>query len=156
VDDYGPYFACQCAQTLTSEEGILSGLDLTCRHIAYDWKNTETLRETITGREDQIILFSSEGGLFEYGSETDIRENLKTINDVVATDTEFIASVVKDPETVDPVMNETLHMTTIKPVLYGLRGLERIIRGTSWKILQYNDNNPRYIIFSISKTDFIC
>jgi hypothetical protein len=150
VDDYGPYFACQCAEALTSAKGILSGLDLTCRHIAYDWKNAEPLRETITGREDRIILFSSEGGLFEYGSETDIRENLNIINDVLPTGTEFIASVVKDPETVDPVMNETLYMTTIKPMLYGLYGLEKITRGTSWKILEYNENNPRYIICSIS------
>jgi hypothetical protein len=150
VDDYGPFFACQSVKALTSEGGVLSGQDISCRYIHYDWESAEPLKEIIRERADRIVLFSSEGGLFEYASETDILKNLNVIGEGLVNGTEFIASLVKDTETVDPILKETLHMTNIKPMLYGKPGLERIICGTPWKILECNDQNSRYIVFSIS------
>jgi hypothetical protein len=149
IDDYGPYFAIRSAEELTSRRGVLNGITLSCRHIPYDWKVVSELSGLLMSRSEWVTLFSSEGGLFEYGNEQDIIGNLNVISGNTGNQTVFSGSLVKDPLQVDPVFSETLHMTTIKPRQYGIEGLKDIAKRAGWKISVINDRNPRYIIFSI-------
>jgi len=149
IDDYGPYFAIRCAKELISERGVLSGINLSCRHIIYNWRNASSLGELLTSRIDWITLFSSEGGLFEYGEEEDIINNLKLISENITNQTSISGSLVKDPLNVDSIFSETLDMTTIKPKQYGMEGLKRLANKSGWKISFTSDRNPRYIIFAL-------
>lgn len=150
VDDYGPYFACRCAEALISETGVLNGIKLSCRHNSYNWRDVSGLGELLKRRTEWVSIFSSEGGLFEYASEEDIVNNLRIISQNVRNGTSFSGSVVKDPFNVDPVFSETLDLTTIKPVQYGMEGLKMLAEKSGWSIFNISDINPRYIIFSLS------
>jgi hypothetical protein len=149
VDDYGPYFAIRSAEELISGRGILKGVDLSCLHIFYNWRDTTVLRELLTKRAAWLTLFSSEGGLFEYGDEENILRNLKVIYDNVRFQAYFSGSLIKDPLNVDAVYSETLDIMTIRPKQYGFEGLRKIAEKSGWKIITASDKNPRYIIFTL-------
>ena len=149
IDDYGPYFAIRSTEELISENGVLRGINLSCRHIIYNWKNASSLGELLMSRNDWITLFSSEGGLFEYGEEEDILNNLKIISENITNQTSISGSLVKDAINVDPIFSETLDITTIKPMQYGMEGLIRLADKSGWKISNTSDRTPRYVIFSL-------
>jgi hypothetical protein len=61
--------------------GPLSGLDIVFRHHPYDWDRPESL-EALLGElsgDTAVIAASSEGGLFEYGSDASIVANLAVL-----------------------------------------------------------------------------
>ena len=149
VDDYGPYFAISSARELISDEGALKGISLSCRHIDYNWRDVTGLDELLKERAEWVTLFSSEGGIFEYGEEEDIINTLRVISRNTGNQTAFCGSLVKDPFNVDPVFSETLDLTTIRPMQYGQEGLKKLADKSGWKISITSDRNPRYIIFSL-------
>lgn len=149
VDDYGPYFATSSAEELISDRGILKGIDLQCRHVKYNWKDVSELAGLLMNRTEWVTLFSSEGGLFEYGDEDDIMSNLRVISSKTGNKPVFSGSLIKDPLNVDPIFSETLDVTALKPKQYGLEGLKRMAEMSGWKISNISNKNPRYIIFSM-------
>jgi hypothetical protein len=155
VDEYGPYFAIMSAKELISERGVLKGINLSCRHISYNWKDVSVLEDLLMNRKEWVTLFSSEGGLFEYGEEEDIIKNLRVISRIVKNKPVFSGSVIKDTLNVDPIFSETLDMMTIKPKQYGLEGLKRIADKTGWKFSDISDKNPRYSVFSMTSDSVV-
>jgi len=66
----------------------LYGTRVAFRAIHYDWSNTGALRQALDDARSRagLILCSSEGGLFEYGSDDDVLANLTVLraaNEVV-------------------------------------------------------------------------
>jgi len=63
---------------LSGTEGPLRGVDVNFQHSAYDWANADQLevplREALS--QGALVICSSEGGLFEYGSDDEIVANL--------------------------------------------------------------------------------
>jgi hypothetical protein len=153
IDDYGPWFACKSAEALTSTDGILYGIDLSCSYIRYDWKEVAPLTELLGEHPGCIAACSSEGGLFEYGDERNLLENLQTLSAYPGNPMKITGSFLRDPETIDPIMMETLSMTKIQPVLYGIERMNKISDKTGWKITAASANNPRYIVFTLAKKD---
>lgn len=149
IDDYGPFFASQCIGELVSEGGALNGLDIECRHVYYDWKNVSTLETLLSERIGCIPVFSSEGGIFEYGDEGDIIRNLEIISGNVRRQTFFCGSLIKDDANVDPVFSSTIDMMKIKPKQYGVDGLTRLLDRSGWIINNFSSVNPRYFVFSL-------
>jgi hypothetical protein len=81
LDDAGPAFG-QAALAVLSEEGApLHGFQVSFRHVRYDWSQVETLKGVLTDAQAQgaLVVCSSEGGLFEYGSDDEITDNLKVL-----------------------------------------------------------------------------
>jgi len=148
VDDYGPLFAIRSVEALMSG-GPLKGMDITCRHVLFDWRETSVLSALLTKRADWLTLFSSEGGLFEYAEEDDIINVLRTIAENVNSPAYISGSLIKDPLNVDPVYSETVEIMPFKPKQYGIDGLKRIAEISGWKINATSDKNPRYLIFSL-------
>lgn len=80
-DDAGPFFGHNALGALMQSGAPLSGLAIEFDHRHYDWNDTTPLaallREARTA--GAIVAASSEGGLFEYGSDDAIVANLKAL-----------------------------------------------------------------------------
>jgi hypothetical protein len=152
IDDFGPWFAAQSVQALTSEGGALNGIELECRYYKYDWNDTALLSTLVKERKECIQVCSSEGGLFEYGEEIHILENLRAISENDQKETFITGSVLKDPLSIDPIIMATLSMTSITPKMYGIEVLKQMAIESGWKLDNIASGNPRYVVFTLSKS----
>lgn len=75
----GPAFGANALAALQAAGGPLHGLDIAFRHRPYDWDDTAALRALLDEARGAIIAASSEGGLFEYGSDDAIVGNLAAL-----------------------------------------------------------------------------
>lgn len=79
LDDAGPRFGNNSLLQLTAEGAPLCGLDIDFAHTSYDWNGTSALSAIVERLQHAVIVASSEGGLFEYGSDAAIVANLKAL-----------------------------------------------------------------------------
>jgi hypothetical protein len=77
----GPAFGANALAALSADGGSLHGLDITFTHRPYDWDDTAALRSYLETLRGAITVASSEGGLFEYGSDDAIVANLTALRD---------------------------------------------------------------------------
>ena len=77
----GPTFGARALLALTAPEGPLHGLQVQFQHHAYDWNDTAPLGRLLAGlaADGAIIAASSEGGLFEYGTDDAVVANLTAL-----------------------------------------------------------------------------
>jgi hypothetical protein len=98
VDDSGPRFGARAVAALSASGGPLSGVAIDFRHVAYNWSDASGLAallgELAAGQAMSAI--SSEGALFEYGSDAEIGANLAQIRTAVAPDAIVVGSVTRD------------------------------------------------------------
>ena len=68
-------------QALAAPGGPLAGLDVAFQHHPYDWNDTAPLARLLAGltARGAIIAASSEGGLFEYGTDDAVVANLTAL-----------------------------------------------------------------------------
>lgn len=52
LDTFGPNFAGRCVDALKEPDGCFSGLDVSFRHVQYDWSNTAKLVDLLLKRKD--------------------------------------------------------------------------------------------------------
>ncbi|HEX2877064.1 MAG TPA: hypothetical protein VHP33_37695 [Polyangiaceae bacterium] len=99
-DENGPAFGQRALAALQAPGAPLSGLDVEFRHARYDWGRASELTPFLErARQDGALLVaSSEGGLFEYGSDRDIVENLKALPH--GSDAFVVGSVTRDDEVI--------------------------------------------------------
>lgn len=101
-DERGAAFGARAVAALTSAVGPLAGLDVDFRRISYDWRETDALPRILDQLRDAgasanpICAISSEGGLFEYGSDEEIVANLATLRAIVPRDAIIAGSVTRD------------------------------------------------------------
>jgi len=97
-DCSGPGFGSRAVEALRTEDAPLNGIDISFRHYKYDWSNIEELQAKLRllNAEDAACSISSEGGLFEYGSDAEIRSNLKALHSGTASDAQISGSVTRD------------------------------------------------------------
>ena len=97
-DCSGPAFGSRAVEALRTEDAPLHGLDLSFRPFKYDWSNVEELQATLRllNAESTACCISSEGGLFEYGSDAEIRSNLEALHRGTASDAHIAGSVTRD------------------------------------------------------------
>jgi hypothetical protein len=81
IDAAAPTFGANAVAALTREGGALAGLDIAFRYEPYDWNRTTRLDDVVREAAAQraILAASSEGGLFEYGSDNAIISNLSAL-----------------------------------------------------------------------------
>ena len=77
----GPTFGARALLALTAPGGPLHGLKIEFQHHAYDWNDTAPLARLLAGLTARggIIAASSEGGLFEYGTDDAVVANLTAL-----------------------------------------------------------------------------
>jgi hypothetical protein len=152
IDTYGPAFADRCIAALKAPGNRFSDLNISFKHIHYDWNSTAKLEELLSERKEWLQICSSEGGLFEYCSDEVIIENLKTIYVNSSEDIIIAGSLLHDIKIVDAGIIAALKISTsIKPRFLGLEGLKSIINKNKWKLDSLIKGNPRYLIFALKK-----
>jgi hypothetical protein len=155
IDSFGPGFANRCVEALKSTNGNFQDLNISFRYIQYNWNNTAKLTELLLERQEWLQMCASEGGLFEYGSDEVIIQNLNSLYDNSAADMKIAGSIMRDMSTVDPGARVALKMTNIKARLLGIDGLKNILEKTRWKLDRIKEGNPRYVIFTLMKDALI-
>jgi hypothetical protein len=102
LDSHGPAFGQRAFGELCSPGAPLSGLEIVSRYVPYHWADPAALRQTLdeVGAIEAACAVSSEGGLFEYGSDTEILANLEILYGGTAFDTSVVGSVTRDGEPV--------------------------------------------------------
>jgi hypothetical protein len=77
----GPAFGANALRALAAAGEPLHGLEVQFQHHAYDWNDTAPLARLLDGlaARGAIIAASSEGGLFEYGTDDAIVANLTAL-----------------------------------------------------------------------------
>lgn len=108
ADASGPAFGARAIAALRQRGAPLEGLEVELVHARYDWSSVEGLRPALAAAkaDDAITVGSSEGGLFEYGSDEAIVENLSTLA-AVGPAFKMVGSVTRNDETM-----QTLKLTS--------------------------------------------
>lgn len=99
-DDAGPAFGARALAALQEPGAGLHGLDVTFEHTRYDWRDVSVLRATLASASNEaaLVAVSSEGGLFEYGSDEDILANLRVLANDAGGRPFVVGSVTRDDE----------------------------------------------------------
>ena len=87
----GPAFGANALAALQADGQPLHGIDIAFQHRPYDWNDTAALRALLDHTRGAVVAASSEGGLFEYGSDDAIVANLTALRD---SGVEFVAGSV--------------------------------------------------------------
>ena len=105
LDDAGPAFGNSALEALTQAGAPLHGMNATFRYVQYNWAETARLTAALSAARDSgaIIVCSSEGGLFEYGSDDEIEANLKALRSP-ANVLAVVGSVTRSDELVKSLM----------------------------------------------------
>ena len=81
LDTAGPHFGARALAALGAPGAALAGLDVRFERVHYDWSNPTALVPVLEEARARgaMTIASSEGGLFEYGSDEEILANLATL-----------------------------------------------------------------------------
>jgi hypothetical protein len=98
VDAAGPAFGASALDALRGPDGPLRMLNVRFQHIAYKWSDADRLGHILEPLHivDDVCAVSSEGALFEYGSDAVIVANLQQLRTATASDTIVVGSVTRD------------------------------------------------------------
>jgi hypothetical protein len=115
LDDKGPHFGASALAALQKSEAPLTGFNVSFDLHRYDWNKAGTLEPLLASFEPgAIIAASSEGALFEYGTDEAIVANLRALHSRVKL---IVGSVTSD----QPIRREQIR--TMHFALYP-RGIE--------------------------------
>lgn len=99
LEEAAARFGARALEALKAEKASLAGLDIAFNHIPYDWADASTLGKALEGLgKDGVAAGSSEGALFEYGSDEAVSGNLKALHTGTPGDFCFCGSVTRDTE----------------------------------------------------------
>jgi hypothetical protein len=131
-DDAGPAFGARALAALQEPGAALAGLDITFDHTDYDWRDVGPLRAAVAPAtsEGALVAVSSEGGLFEYGSDQDILANLRALPKDEGSRVFVVGSVTRDDEII-----RTLKLTSTaatKP--RGLPVFAALVAQAGWQV----------------------
>jgi hypothetical protein len=101
-DEKGPAFGARAVKALCEPAAPLAGLSIGFQHFRYEWWDVSRLRELLLEicASESLCGISSEGGLFEYGSDEEIVSNLRGLHDGTMEDAIVVGSVTRDGEPV--------------------------------------------------------
>jgi hypothetical protein len=112
----------------------LAGYDITFAHHTYDWNDTAPLAALIAelAAGNAIIAASSEGGLFEYGSDHAITGNLKVLNSRRHGAQLVVGSVTRD----DDFRRRMIEQSPIKVIPRGIKGFRPLAAQAGFAIIE--------------------
>jgi hypothetical protein len=98
LDARGAAFGVRACEVLCASGAPLNGLDVSFQYLSYEWSDASRLRKVLEGLNagEAACGISSEGGLFEYGSDEEIVANLKALHAGTAEDAFVVGSVTRE------------------------------------------------------------
>jgi hypothetical protein len=153
VDEAAPRFGGRALSALLADGGPLAGLDATFQFIKYDWSDVARLREILAGVGDMGTgVCSSEGGLFDYGSDEDIIANLTVLRDATPADFVVVGSVVRDRTTLDARLRATTEPEGRPLIRYlGLDAFRLLTQRAGWTVDRVIDSVAHHAV-ALTKT----
>jgi hypothetical protein len=129
-DEAGPFFGRNALAALTASGAPLAGLDVTFEHRRYDWNDTAALEASLRelAAAGTLVAASTEGGLFEYGSDAAIIANLAALR---ASNVGVVAGSVTSGS------DRRRRLTTptrIKLIPRGLAGFSPLAERGGWRV----------------------
>ena len=132
ADQNGPAFGARALQALQAPGAPLAGLGIVFDHSRYDWRDVSGLTPVLDDakRAGAQLVVSSEGGLFEYGSDDDIVANLRALRQGADDDVFVVGSVTRDDEII-----QTLKLTsTAATQPRGLTVFTALVANAGWQV----------------------
>jgi hypothetical protein len=151
IDTDGQVFCSRALDALMTPGAPLSDLDVSFRFFKYEWSAPEQLSRALDElcASDALCAISSEGGLFEYGSDTEVIANLQALHAGTRPETIVVGSFTRDgdlvrashskgrlstqPRTIEAVRNITeqagwsVQHVLERPFGYNVRLVRRIV-----------------------------
>ncbi|HLH95816.1 MAG TPA: hypothetical protein VKW08_11950 [Xanthobacteraceae bacterium] len=126
----GAFFGANALAALQAEGRPLAGLSIGMQHQAYDWDEPSLLERLLAEQvtKDAIIAATSEGALFEYGSDQAIIANLKVLG---AGGARLVAGSVTGA---DQTRRRSIASTRLKLVPRGLEGFAPLAAQAGFRI----------------------
>jgi hypothetical protein len=133
-DDAGAFFGRNALAAMRADGRPLAGHDITFDHHIYDWNDTAPLAALIAelAAGNAIIAASSEGGLFEYGSDHAIIENLKVLNSRRHGAQLVVGSVTRD----DELRRRNMEQSRIKLIPRGIKGFRPLAAQAGFALVE--------------------
>ncbi|RYZ04014.1 MAG: hypothetical protein EOO73_25510 [Myxococcales bacterium] len=100
--DDGPAFGARALAALREPGAPLAALDIGFEHRRYDWREVAGLEAALELARSRgaLVTASSEGGLFEYGADADIVQNLRALAEGTRGAAFVVGSVTRDDEVI--------------------------------------------------------
>jgi hypothetical protein len=148
LDGTGPSFGMRAMTSLLAEGAPLQCLEVTFDHVMYDWTYISGLQKIFKGIDsDDVMIGSSEGGLFEYGANEVILENLKVLRDNTPPGFVMVGSIAKDMA-VSRFIQATSRMALRTLALDDFRIL---VGSAGWVIGRVTNGNSLFQVVSMEK-----
>lgn len=128
-ENTGPEFGKRMLRRLQSAGAPLEGLTIAYRHTPWDWQSdgavlTAAVSEAQTA--NAIALAASEGGLFEYGTDTEIVDALARLRNLIAV----VGSVTRADEPIRRLHQDGRARTHPR----GMEAFRKLIAPTGWTV----------------------
>lgn len=132
LDEAGPFFGNNALAALLADGAPLAGLDVVFEHHRYDWDESAPLGALLheLGAAGAIVAASSEGGLFEYGSDAAVLANLEALR---AGKVKLVAGSVTSS---DETRRRQITAGRFKLVPRGLEGFAPLAARAGYRIAQ--------------------
>jgi len=129
-DDAGPFFGRNALAALMKDGGPLNGLEIAFDHRSYDWDRPASLEELLRELRaaNAVVVASTEGGLFEYGSDAAIVANLTALR---AAGVKLVAGSVTSA---DEARRRMITATRFKLIPRGLEGFAPLAERGGYRI----------------------
>ncbi len=131
-DEAGPHFGKAVLEVLCMPGHPLAGRDIRLERMDYDWDRTGPLSDLLQQLAAQggVVAVSSEGALFEYGSDAAIVANLRSLH---AAGVRLVAgSVTRDDET----RRRMIEATGFRLVPRGIQGFAPLAEQAGFRIAE--------------------
>lgn len=152
IDTIGPHFAEKSLAVLREAGGDFEKLDLDFRFHHGSWADENAWKGILKDRGRDIILATSEGGLFEYGRDGEIRAVLEILAGCPCLSMGIAGSCLLDREAVDPTVTALAEISGSALRFLGKTGLEEILEPTPWSAEWIDGTaNPVHLVFSLRK-----
>jgi hypothetical protein len=145
-DREAPAFGARALAALTAAGAPLDALAATLRHVPYDWSDPADLRAVIEliGPKAAVAV-SSEGALFDYGTDEQIVANLSSLAQGAPADCVIAGSVVRDEQSQDPRL---LAFAVRKPSIrfLGLDAFRALACRAGWRVERSLDSVSHHAV----------
>jgi hypothetical protein len=147
LEEAGPHFAAAALLAL-QEHGPLQGVPVSLRHLSYDWNDPVALEYLLKALpRDAIAAASSEGGLFDYGSDQIVLANLKTLAAFGPADT-VLAGTISRP---DGAGNRLRRGAIASLVLRDLKDWQSLADPSGWTIHGSRKRPMNFVVLATKK-----
>jgi hypothetical protein len=136
----GPDFGARALASMLSKGAPLHDLQISFQHIPYNWSDPTGLRTLMESFESgqSVVAVSSEGALFEYGSDEDITGNLQALNEATPFETVIAGSVTRADD-LGRMANGASLGSQAAIQFRGLEAFTALANRSGWKITKVID-----------------